>query len=130
MRYAFILSGLGLCVSVMLVTTRCENDISSLDKSQCEQNAGTHPTWVQELIQELGSQPVTNPPSSVWRYRYDNRSVYYIPPVCCDLPGKLFSDSGELLCHPDGGISGTGDGRCPDFFQTRSCEEHVWSDDR
>jgi hypothetical protein len=44
--------------------------------------------------------------------------------------GELFDESGILLCAPDGGITGRGDGRCPDFFDERREELRVWADNR
>ena len=35
-----------------------------------------------------------------------------------------------VICHPDGGITGRGDGRCPDFFVERRNERVVWRDQR
>jgi hypothetical protein len=42
----------------------------------------------------------------------------------------LYSENGDILCFPDGGLSGQGDGRCSDFFQTASDSSLVWRDDR
>lgn len=88
------------------------------------------PAWLQSLIGQIESEPVTNPPSSILRYSYRGGTVYFRPSRCCDLPSDLFDRNGSLLCHADGGFSGGGDGRCPDFFSTRSDEELVWQDPR
>ncbi len=55
------------------------------------------PQWVTELIQELESQPVANPPAYIARYDYKGQVVYYLPPRCCDIPSVLFSAEGGLL---------------------------------
>ncbi len=90
----------------------------------------SNPLWLQALIAQIESEPVTNPPSSIVRYRYQGATVYFRPSRCCDVPSDLFSEAGELLCHPDGGITGRGDGRCPDFFTARTDEQPVWQDPR
>jgi hypothetical protein len=54
---------------------------------------------------------------SVCRYIYNNDTVYYVVSPCCDRFNYLYNKNGVLLCAPDGGESGHGDGRCPDFFQ-------------
>jgi len=88
------------------------------------------PAWLTALIAQIQAQPVTNPPSSIWRYRYRGQVVYHRPAVCCDVFGDLYDAQGSLLCHPDGGFAGNGDGRCPDFFDVRTDETLIWSDPR
>ena len=88
------------------------------------------PVWLTALIAEIQAQPATNPPSSIWRYRYHGEIVYYRPPVCCDVFGDLYDEEGNLICHPDGGIAGNGDGRCPDFFDVRTGETLIFRDPR
>jgi hypothetical protein len=56
--------------------------------------------------------------------------VYFRPARCCDVYSDLYDRNGVVICHPDGGIVGNGDGRCPDFFTNHSEEELVWQDPR
>lgn len=93
-----------------------------------DQQAG--PAWLQTLIAKIASEPVTNPPSSIIRYRYNGATVYYRPARCCDIFSDLYNESGTLICHPDGGIAGNGDGRCSDFLAARTDEQVVWTDPR
>lgn len=88
------------------------------------------PLWVNSLISKFQSEPVGNPPQSIWQYQYKGQTVYYVPPQCCDQFSQLFDARGNYLCAPDGGFSGTGDGRCPGFFQERSNEKLIWRDQR
>lgn len=88
------------------------------------------PPFVDDLISRLEAAPKSNPPGSIWRYTYEGRSVFYVPPSCCDVPGELYDDGGTLICSPDGGITGDGDGRCPDFFAVRAEEQRIWIDGR
>ena len=67
---------------------------------------------------------------TVARYEYRGGRVYYVPPRCCDVYGTLYDASGTILCHPDGGFTGDGDGRCPDFFEERRNEKIIWRDRR
>jgi hypothetical protein len=78
----------------------------------------------------MKADPVTNPPRGVWRYSYQGQTVYYIPPMCCDIPSQLFDSDCNFICNPDGGIAGGGDGKCSDFFTTRTGEQLIWQDDR
>ena len=88
------------------------------------------PDWVAAVIAELEREPVGNPPASLTRYTYNGKTVYYVPPRCCDVAGVLYAESGDVLCGPDGGLTGRGDGRCPDFHATRSDEQLIWRDTR
>jgi hypothetical protein len=56
--------------------------------------------------------------------------VWYVPARCCDVPGVVYAADGSMLCEPDGGITGRGDGRCPDFAAARRDGVVVWRDPR
>jgi hypothetical protein len=86
------------------------------------------PDWVAELVETMQREKVANPPASLWRYSYRGNAVYFVPPRCCDIPSILYDAGGTVICSPDGGIGGGGDGRCPDFFEARSDEALVWQD--
>ncbi len=86
--------------------------------------------WLDALIAEFQSAPVGDPPRLIYRYTYRGRTVYYIPAQCCDQLSTLYDADGNVLCAPDGGLTGRGDGRCPDFFDARSNEVLIWSDSR
>ena len=88
------------------------------------------PEFVQRLIAQLESGPKKESPGSIWRYDYKGNVVFYVPPSCCDVPSALYDQNGNVICVPDGGIAGDGDGRCPDFFQVRTDESRIWIDRR
>ena len=96
----------------------------------CATEGPPDPAWLTRLIHEIESQPVANPPAFIARYEYGGQVVYYLPPRCCDIPSNLYDAAGAIICHPDGGMTGGGDGRCPDFFARRSNEQIVWRDPR
>ncbi len=87
-------------------------------------------SWLNLLIEKMQSEPVGNPPQSIWKYEYKNTTVFYVPPQCCDQYSVLYNINGNVLGAPDGGITGTGDGTLPDFFNLRTKEELVWKDSR
>ena len=62
----------------------------------------------------------------IWKYQFRGKTVYYVPPRCCDVVGALFSISGDIICSPDGGLTGDGDGSCPTFFEERRGGTLVW----
>lgn len=95
-----------------------------------ERERSATPTWLDDRIGAILAEPVTNPPTRIFRYRYRGEVVYYRPPHCCDVPGVLFDAGGRPMCRPDGGITGQGDGRCADFAAARRDCALVWSDPR
>lgn len=89
------------------------------------------PAFLQELTASIEAADVAESPGSIWRYAYKDRTVYYVPPLpCCDRLSTLYDETGEILCAPDGGLTGGGNGQCPDFFELRSAETRVWQDPR
>jgi len=89
------------------------------------------PDWIEALIARYRTEPVTNPPRSIWRDSYGSETVYYVPPICCDRYSELRNANGAVLCAPDGGITGRGDGRCPEFvYRERPDRKLVWRDPR
>ncbi len=88
------------------------------------------PEWLVALTRELESQPVANPPAYLARYDYKGQVVYYLPARCCDISSILYNVAGTIICHPDGGYAGNGDGRCADFLAQRTNEKIVWRDPR
>lgn len=86
--------------------------------------------WLNNLITKEESGPVANPPASVTKCMYKNQIVYYLPSRCCDISSVLYNENGEVICAPDGGFTGRGDGKCPDFFEERKNCEIIWKDSR
>jgi hypothetical protein len=106
----------------LLITRGCS------DAGSPPENANTF--WLDRLIEQFQNTPVGNPPRSVWKYEYRGQIVYYVPPQCCDQFSILYDAAGKVLCAPDGGLTGRGDGKCPDFFQERKNGVLVWQDPR
>jgi hypothetical protein len=88
------------------------------------------PAVVTALIHDLEGQPPANPPGYVASYDYRGEVVYYVPPRCCDIFSDLYDATGQIICHPDGGLAGKGDGGCPDFLSQRTNEKILWRDTR
>ena len=88
------------------------------------------PECVKMKIDWITNQDVWNPPAKLYSYLYEGKTVYYIPGRCCDFPSQLLDTDCNEICAPDGGFSGGGDGKCPDFSSTRTDEKLVWEDSR
>jgi hypothetical protein len=86
------------------------------------------PAWLTTLIGRFENEPVANPPIVISRYRYEGRAVYFVPQRCCDIFSDLYDEDGNVIAHPDGGITGQGDGRAPDFAADAQFQHVVWRD--
>jgi hypothetical protein len=96
----------------------------------CEKNNSVLPECVTSKIQALKNEARHNPPVEVWQYEYNGKMVYKISSYCCDAESVVIDENCNTLCSPDGGISGRGDGKCPEFNQEAKSGRLVWKDDR
>ncbi|MBC5994124.1 DUF6970 domain-containing protein [Pontibacter cellulosilyticus] len=118
-----------LWVLLASINIACKPGISPQIPEAATANAQAAP-WLSQMIQEMEQGKPSNPPAKVYRYTYNDQQVYYVTGRCCDIPSKLYDMNGNVICEPDGGITGKGDGRCPDFFEKRSDETLIWEDKR
>lgn len=65
-------------------------------------------------------------PQRVIEYQYRGKKVYYIVMPCCDFFNEVYDDKCRLLGCPDGGFTGRGDGKIPDFFTAATKEKLIW----
>jgi hypothetical protein len=91
---------------------------------------GGNPAWLDALIAQIEAEPVTAPPTTIYSYRYQGDTVYFRTSRCCDIRSVVYDEEGAVLCEPEGGVDGGGDGRRPDFLTTRSDERLVFLDPR
>jgi hypothetical protein len=89
-----------------------------------------NPGFINKKIAEFLKEEPKNPPVTITQYDYKGKKVYYISSYCCDFPSQLYDEEGNLICEPDGGITGRGDGKCTDFFTERKNELLIWKDTR
>ena len=88
------------------------------------------PAWLAGRIATYEKGQFGSVPSEVWSYLVDGKPVYYIPAPCCDRFSELLDAKGQLICAPDGGISGKGDGKCAAAFKAPNRMDVVWQDPR
>lgn len=88
------------------------------------------PDCIIQKIESIQNEPVRNPPASIWQYEHKGKIVYYEPSYCCDMYSVLYDSDCNIICSPDGGIAGSGDGKCEDFFRERKNEKLIWKDQR
>jgi hypothetical protein len=88
------------------------------------------PVCIKAMIEKMKAEPITNPPNKIYSYTFKNKTVYYVPGVCCDNFSDLYDDSCKIIAHPDGGFTGRGDGKIKDFGELRKNEKLIWEDKR
>ena len=88
------------------------------------------PQWLKARIAGVLSERKRNPITRILLYDYRGQKVYYISAPCCDQFSQVFDTKGNLICQPDGGITGKGDGKCADFEKNKTNEKLVWQDPR
>ena len=106
------------------------NTVDPVNRYVAESDVTARPPWLKARIAAVLAERKRNPITRILRYDYDGKIVYYISAPCCDQYSDVLDTKGKLVCHPDGGITGKGDGQCPDFEKRKSNEKLVWQDPR
>ncbi|HEY5408125.1 MAG TPA: hypothetical protein VIJ92_13605 [Ginsengibacter sp.] len=88
------------------------------------------PLCIQQKIEVFKSEPKGNPPQSIIQYTYHKKRVFYIPAQCCDQYSQVFDENCNLISHPDGRITGRGDGNPVNFFKDATDSITIWRDER
>jgi hypothetical protein len=65
-------------------------------------------------------------PQSVMEYTYKGKKVYYVVMPCCDFFNEVYDANCNYLGAPDGGFTGKGDGKIPDFAAEAKNEKLIW----
>lgn len=129
MKYLFLI----ICIAVISCsstkTKAGKSDHASAEGEQLSVKRNT-PSCVDSLIQLFMKEDKQNPPRKIFSYTYQGKLVFYVTAPCCDFFTDLYNSECILLGHPDGGITGRGDGKFPDFEKTRTNEKLVWEDKR
>lgn len=87
------------------------------------------PSCVERKIRSIKKEDARNPPAQVWKWEVDGHTYFYITAACCDQYNYLYDDNCNRICAPDGGLTGTGDGSCPEF-KGEITKTLIWEDDR
>ena len=84
------------------------------------------PACVQKMIDDAKKEEPPMPPVQVDEYSYKGKKVYLFTSQCCDFYNLVYDDSCKNLCAPNGGFTGRGDGKCPDFDSTAKRVRTIW----
>jgi hypothetical protein len=87
------------------------------------------PSCVEKKIRAALDEPVQNPPLEVWEWKAAGSTYYYFTAPCCDQFNMLYDASCNYVCAPDGGFTGRGDGKCPEF-ESEPEKTLIWKDER
>ncbi len=134
MKIIFVLSFLvSMACNTSKESTTKKELISYADSSiMLKQNdsSANLPACIKALIEKMKTSAVTNPPSKLYSYTFEGKTVFYVPAVCCDQFSNLYNDSCKIIAHPDGGFTGRGDKKLPTFNTTKTNEKLIWEDKR
>ncbi len=95
-----------------------------------KENKNQVPSCIQNRIDAIKREAKWNPPAEVNEYLFNGKKVYLFTADCCDQFITLVDASCNTICAPSGGITGKGDGKCTDFYETAKHLRLVWKDQR
>lgn len=108
-----------ICIFILITNILCKK--SDISKSV--------PDCIEQKINELNNTGVYNPPAQVWEWKVDGKTYYYFTSNCCDQYNILYDVDCNIVCAPDGGFTGNGDGNCPEF-KGEIVKTLIWADTR
>ena len=85
------------------------------------------PTCIKNKIDSFKAKDAHERPQKVVEYMYKGKKVYYVVMPCCDFFNEVYDATCKLLGSPDGGFTGKGDGKLPDFFSEAKNEKLIWA---
>ena len=88
------------------------------------------PDWLRARTASYEAGPETEAPSAIWQIQHQGQTAYYVASPCCDQFNSLWNAKGDLVCHPDGGFTGRGEGMCPAPRDAGTPAKLIWSDPR
>jgi hypothetical protein len=89
-------------------------------------NMATLPGCIKYKVDSFKVALRHNQPQKIVEYEYKGKKVYYVVMPCCDFFNEVYDDKCKLLGSPDGGFTGRGDGKLPDFFKEAKNEKLIW----
>ena len=89
-------------------------------------NLGAMPACIKNKIDSFKLKEAHEKPQRVLEYVYKGKKVYYVVMPCCDFYNEVYDEKCNFLGAPDGGFTGKGDGKIPDFFEAVKSEKLVW----
>ena len=123
-RIACIFIAVALSCSAAKKTTSEIN--AGADNSVTKEFEDSVPKCIRTKIDSFKVAQKHEQPQQVTEYVYKGKKVYYVTLHCCDFFNELYDANCNLLGHPDGGFTGKGDGKLPDFNTEKAKEKIIW----
>ncbi len=108
-----------------LMSETCKNK-----KKETAEEPGGIPVCIQQKIDSIKKEPRWNPPAEVNEYSYNGKRAFLFSSDCCDFFNPVLDSACNYVCAPHGGITGKGDGKCPDFDKAATHIKLIWKDER
>ena len=89
-------------------------------------NIAAIPTCIKNKVDSFKVAQKHEQPQKVVEYQYKGKKVYYVVMPCCDFFNEVYDEKCNFLGSPDGGFTGKGDGKLPDFFAEVKNEKLIW----
>jgi hypothetical protein len=84
------------------------------------------PKCIKNKIDSFKVKEAHEKPQRVLEYMFKGKKVYYVVMPCCDFYNEVYDASCNFMGAPDGGFTGKGDGKLPDFFTEAKSEKLIW----
>ncbi len=84
------------------------------------------PAWLAARVADYDAQPARTAPAAVFALPWQGSTAYLVTAACCDQYNPLYDARGVLVCHPSGGFTGRGDGKCPAPLPPDAQRREVW----
>lgn len=106
-----------LLVLILFMSYHCKRDTPLQDNEE-----------IPKCIQQKIADQQTKCLKKVVFYHFKDKNVYlFNRQECPDAYYFLYDKNCKKICAPKGGISGKGDGKCPDFQTKATKKGTVWS---
>lgn len=120
-------------IFAFMVASSCCNSKKTTGNSVTEtadagKTVSGQPSCIEEMIKKISGTEKHLRPSKIYSYLYKGKTVYYIIAPCCDNFNELYDSECKLLGNPDGGFTGRGDGKFPDWEAEKKDEKLIWED--
>jgi hypothetical protein len=98
--------------------------IPFMSASDCNNNKV--PSCVKRWVDEPFNSVQPDAPMQIDEYIYNGKHVFLFTAQCCDRYNVAYDDQCNAVCAPSGGLTGKGDGKCPDFSSAATHVRLVW----
>ena len=119
-----------IVLALIMSSMSCKKDVVNPSKAVSASETAALPSCVDKLIAELKNRESKNVPVTVSQYEFKGQTVFYVSAKYPDDYGTVYNQNCEVICHPDGGITGRGDGKCTGFFEEAKNQKIVWQEQK